>query len=110
MMRMLRTTFALTLATAALAIGGFGGRAEAKPPVPGKTEADCKATPPAKAVWQVNTATGEFSCTILGAKTSTTTTCNKAGKCTTTTVDNPKRPLGSSVGASPTAKPATQAQ
>ena len=110
-MRTLRTTLALTLATTALAIAGVGGPAEAKPPVPGKTEADCTATPPAKAVWQINTATGEFSCTILGSKTQTSTTCDKDGKnCRTKTVDNPKRPLGSSGGTPATAKPATQAQ
>ncbi len=110
-MRNLRTTLAFTLATAALAFGGVGGPAEAKPPVPGKTEADCTATPPAVAEWKINTSTGEFSCEIRGTKTSTTTTCDKGAKnCKTKTVDNPRRPLGGSGGPSATAKPATQAQ
>lgn len=109
MMRLLRTTFALAL-TAAFAVGGLAEPASAKPPVPGKTEADCQATPPAKAVWQINTATGEFSCTILGSKTQTTTTCDKDGKnCKTKTVDNPKRPSSVTGGTTATAKPATQA-
>lgn len=111
MMRRLRTTLALTLATAAFAVGGAVAPAEAKPPVPGKTEADCTATPPAKAVWVINTATGEFSCTIIGSKTQTSTTCDKDGKnCKTITVDNPRRLPGAASGTSATAKPATQAK